>query len=212
MIRFDKLIESSLKDEAEFKARRRGKLATEDEICAQAERMIKAGYQPYDRKAFEELAKYMVYHARGVASRGLMLMGTPGNGKTMWLNSFAGCKVYTAQGMFDLFLKDKASRIAARERVYLPAYGNEPTNYRSVAIDDIGAEPVAANNYGTVENPIQVLLEHRYVEFQRYNSKLYLSTNLDKKQIAERYGERVWSRIRAMCTIIEFTAEDYRQR
>ena len=183
---------------------------TEQDKQEAARLMIDAGYMPYDKPAFLRLVGYLAHKRQGTAGRGLLMLGTPGNGKTMWMNKFSGCRVWAAQELVDVY---NDSIEAAKGIVWPEAYQRENAGYRDLAIDDLGTEPAVNVRYGTKENVIQILLEHRYNMFTRNpSSKLYLSANLPEDELKDRYGLRVWSRLHEMCTIVPFTAEDHRTK
>lgn len=73
-------------------------------------------------------------------------------------------------------------------------------------IDDLGTEQVSVNDYGNVRTPIIDLLHSRYNE----RKITIISTNLDKKQIAEHYGERILDRMTELSQQIIFTHKSYR--
>ena len=74
-------------------------------------------------------------------------------------------------------------------------YGN-----RKVVIDDIGTEE-NVKNYANSLDPIAYVIQRIYEINQIADEKvlLYLTTNLSKKELEERYGIRIVERIWEMC-------------
>ena len=79
---------------------------------------------------------------------------------------------------------------------------NNQVQYQNlcVVIDDLGTEETA-KHYGDTIDPIAWVIQRIYDVngYAEVPIKLYLTTNLDKKSLTERYGERVVSRIWEMC-------------
>jgi DNA replication protein DnaC len=75
-----------------------------------------------------------------------------------------------------------------------------------LCIDDLGAEDLA-NHYG---NKVDVAFE---ILYQRHNRKLktHATTNLDDKALAERYGDRLFSRFKEMFNRIVLKGADLRK-
>jgi DNA replication protein DnaC len=74
-----------------------------------------------------------------------------------------------------------------------------------ICIDDVGTEDVA-NNYGNKVDLFAHIIETRYER----NNVTHLTTNLNPQQLRERYGERVYSRLRETTQFINFGTEDRR--
>jgi Cdc6-like AAA superfamily ATPase len=74
-----------------------------------------------------------------------------------------------------------------------------------ICIDDVGTEDVA-NNYGNKVDLFAHIVETRYDK----DNVTHLTTNLNTQQLRERYGERVYSRLRETTQFINFGTEDRR--
>lgn len=82
---------------------------------------------------------------------------------------------------------------------------NSQINYQgmTVVIDDIGMEE-DVKHYGNQVDPI-VYVVHRIYDLNQTAAqkvRLLLTTNLDKKGLETKYGERTMSRIYEMCDVI----------
>lgn len=129
--------------------------------------------------------------------RGLILMGTMGNGKSTMLRIinrlFKGASTFgDAQDIFDHYKKSQGSM----------RYWEEPL----LLIDDIGIEPFRCLVYGEEYYPISRLLLHRYDK----QLTTIIATNLDIEDIAERYGDRVVDRMKETFCVIKYEHESYR--
>ena len=81
----------------------------------------------------------------------------------------------------------------------------------SLAIDELGKEPVESKHFGTTLNVMQVLLQLRYEVRSEY--KTFATTNMNPDtEIVERYGEYIGDRIKEMFNIIEIKGESRRKQ
>lgn len=180
-----------------------------DDIAAAEDRMVAAGWLPHDPPTFNKLAMFLAYRHAGQARRGVILASpTNGNGKTLWLRSFAECRIVTAQQ-----IAARWAEYGARETLDwlspVPYDIVQPGHY-ALAIDEIGAEPIV-NAHGTRSEPVGEAIAAAYARFSRRpEAVLYGTTNKTRDELAERYGGRVVSRIAEMATWIEVGGRDQR--
>lgn len=76
-----------------------------------------------------------------------------------------------------------------------------------VAVDDVGEEPTTVQYYGNIYTPVTDFLEVRY----QARKKTIITTNLQPAELQEKYGERVFSRLKEMAFPIPFLGEDFRK-
>lgn len=129
--------------------------------------------------------------------RGLILMGTMGNGKSTMLRVIdrlfkSTCTFGDAQDIFEHFKKSQGSM----------RYWEEPL----LLIDDMGIEPVRCLVYGEEYYPISRLLLHRYDK----QLTTIIATNLGIEEIEARYGDRVVDRMKETFCVITYEHESYR--
>lgn len=129
--------------------------------------------------------------------RGLLLMGTMGNGKSTMLRVidrlFKSTSTFgDAQDIFEHFKKSQGSM----------RYWEEPL----LLIDDMGIEPVRCLVYGEEYYPISRLLLHRYDK----QLTTIIATNLGVDEIEARYGDRVVDRMKETFSVITYEHESYR--
>lgn len=144
------------------------------------------------KKAVRELAQWFIQRPKF----GLMIYGYVGTGKstlakaaqTVWrLVAKQNCKYLTASQIADVKNEDAGEWKKIKK-------------HPALVIDDLGTEPVFVKNYGNDTTPLVELLT------DRYDNMLFtiITTNLNLKEIVERYGERIADRLNEMCSIIEF--------
>ena len=75
-----------------------------------------------------------------------------------------------------------------------------------LGIDDIGTEPAEVQDYGNFIYPIKELLA------MRYDAQLFtvFTTNLEPKEIRQRYGDRIADRLNEMMTKVVYRNPTYR--
>lgn len=183
---------------------------TDEDIAIQVKNMLDSGYLPYDIDSFKILAKYLAIRSKNEDTKAICLTGETGRGKTCWMKHFAACKIYTATKLAEDYIK--------RGKCYLdmlicpPYYDIVPDGYYDIVIDDLGAEPTA-NIFGIKQELLSEIINTRYMFSESKKPlklKTYITTNLNKQQLMERYSERTFSRINALCSIIKVNGSDKR--
>ena len=131
--------------------------------------------------------------------KGLLLSGPVGCGKTSLM------KLFTFLSPKQPYLVVPARKIALdfplEGFAVLEKYGN----HKSYCLDDLGIEPIT-RYFGTECNTIAEVLLSRYDLFVETGLKTHATTNLNAKELEDRYGNRVRSRMRAMFNLIAFSA------
>jgi len=170
--------------------------------------MIDHGYLPTDPTAHRKLAIYLRNRAMGQASRGLLLSGKTGVGKSFWLQTF--CDQRPMYSAFQLERLWQEGRDVFYDQMKFIGGSVVQPHLQEVILDDVGDE-TGLVDYGT---PIEVMKEAialRYEMFKSLGSKTYISTNLDPEDFLTRYGARIESRMREMFAIITFNGPDNRK-
>lgn len=78
-----------------------------------------------------------------------------------------------------------------------------------IVIDDVGSEQPVVNHYGTKINWFKEFIELYYAVKKDFN-RLIVTTNCSFKEIEDKYGFRVRSRVKDMFNIIDVTGDDLR--
>lgn len=143
-------------------------------------------------------------------NKGIMLLGGIGTGKTLLMRGLVDVYYF-----FELKLKilptyaiteDFATNgPAAFGKIYHKGNDINPV-YDSLVIDDFGAEAIASH-YGLVTNVIAEVMLRRYDQ----QAVTFGTSNLDQKTLRKFYGDRVWSRMKAMFNFIELKGNDRRK-
>ena len=137
------------------------------------------------------------------ATRGMILSGAPGNGKTTAARQygrgawFLDCNEDSEDDMAFLDCEDRY--------VYIPG--------RNIIVDDLGAER-PFNDYGVKRELVGEWLTGLYSLWKRgkWRGRLFVTTNLSGADIARRYGGPLLDRIREMCVSVKFTGRSRRER
>lgn len=128
--------------------------------------------------------------------RGLLCYGNCGRGKTLITQRILPIIFQHWHGLV-------LNTVTATE---LADRFNEISNYKIISVDDIGTEDIA-NQYGEKHDYFRELVDLA----ERKQKLLIVSTNMELKQIAERYGERTIDRLRALTTTVLFKGESLRK-
>lgn len=146
---------------------------------------------------------------------GLMLMGGVGNGKTSMMWAMAALISYVTEKTNGYSRRKSVRIVTAREIARMCSSEDKETRKdyddlfkeQMLGIDDLGNEPREVSVWGRVEEPLDLLLSSRYARQQF----AIVTTNLDKKLLSEKYGPRVYDRLKEMMEIISFRNESYRK-
>lgn len=170
-----------------------------------------------DENTVSNLRKMAHYLTKDKPKFGVMLCGTCGNGKTTLVFALRNAITFLKdRGHFDHYRNpaspyfDFELRIADVRDV-IDIYKDraryvELRSERLLAIDDLGKEPAEVLDYGNVTNPLIDLLEYRYA----YQKFTVITTNLNSKEIREKYGARIADRFNEMLEVIVFQDISYR--
>lgn len=175
------------------------------EIAEQIKVMHENKYYPNDPVAFKQLARFLAVRSNGRLRKGLLLIGNTGIGKTIFIKKFIKCELYPITDLVQLWKKSNGKEVI---EIICP-YWKKP-----ICIDDIGTESTKLNNFGTKVSIVSEIISARYSYLENLDVRdrrpTYITTNLSLKEIEERYGDRVCSRIRQMCSVLEIKGKDMR--
>lgn len=157
---------------------------------------LQFGENQYEwRPEYDEIAVWLANNH----SRGLLLMGNFGQGKTVFVRDL----------LPDILLHQArpALHMHYYRAVEMAVHKEEIMRYAIVVIDDIGVEPVEHLDYGNVSRTLEDILD----SVDDRNALIILTTNLNMSEIKERYGERVVERLKALVSPVIFRGkESYR--
>lgn len=144
------------------------------------------------------------------STRGLLMVGNVGCGKTSMLNAI--CKMFGALYYSNSSIYRKGFQWETAYKV-AEWCGNDTERYEGFkkcewcAIDDIGQEPAETLIYGNTIYPIRDILLYRY----DHDLVTIVTTNLNPKSLTERYGIRIGDRLQEMMHVIKFKNKSYRR-
>jgi DNA replication protein DnaC len=153
--------------------------------------------------------------------KGLMLLGGVGTGKTIFMKVFKSYvhekrinkefRIENADDIVELYENYGNPGINFFRNNYIESgFGFYIQNPQRICIDDLGIEKDSVKFYGNEESVISRLLYARYNHFQR-GITTHVTANLDQKMLAEKYGDRLYSRFKEMFNIIILNGEDRRK-
>lgn len=87
----------------------------------------------------------------------------------------------------------------------LPSQYQKLLSKKIIAIDDLGTEPML-NDYGEKSEVFNRLINLAEKELRL----LFVTTNLGRDDILNRYGNRTWERLNRLCYVINFKGESLR--
>lgn len=149
----------------------------------------------------------------GSLSKGLLLIGGVGTGKTLLFKIF---KAYTSR----IIMKNSFQMHNALEIIdivnisginYLETFNFNSGNPITCYIDDIAAANENVKHYGTDYNVIQQLLSIRYNVFSRFGKLTHATSNKYPVELHEIYDERIIDRMKEMFNFIEIDGESRRK-
>ena len=142
-------------------------------------------------------------------NKGLLFIGKYGCGKTSMMDTFQeiGKRLMPNNYMWfkSMSTLDLVDEFESSDNQNKESFFHKYNNVTTIYFDDFGTES-DASNYGK-KNLMKEILEKRYMK----KKKTFLTTNLSLKEIKEKYGRRVFSRLQEMFNIIEFKGDDFRQ-
>lgn len=141
------------------------------------------------------------------------LMGMTGSGKTKTMEIFNEfCKIDNIQYMnngiskkmeFPMFhAKNIAGEYAQNGYNTIFHY----SHFYNLCIDDLGSEMEETAHFANKANVIASIIEERHDN----NLFTHFTTNLDEEEIKQKYGDRVYSRIKEDCNLITVNDKDFR--
>lgn len=128
--------------------------------------------------------------------RGLLCLGNCGRGKTVITQMIMPIILRHWHGL----VQNNYTALDLCERF------EEIRQWKIICIDDVGTEPLA-NKYGEKHEYLSELVD----DAERKDKLLIISTNLNAKELRERYGERVADRLRKLTTQVVFKGSSLRK-
>ena len=168
---------------------------------------------PHFERLFAKIATRELKSKDSPYPQGVMLCGVTGNGKTFRLKfmerHLSGMHMTTAVELVEKIEKnDSIDFFKDITRTDTGTLDIVPKRYYDLIIDDIGFEKTESVNYGNRRDIMERVILARYMVFPEHQT--HFSTNLTEDQLKERYGDRIYSRLREMCLFVTMKGEDRR--
>lgn len=148
----------------------------------------------------------------GSLDKGLLLIGSTGVGKTVYLNALRHFIAYLNRATFRIYTGFEMERIYQMDKSSFEVGSlYSSIENKMFAIDDLGEEHATIKIYGSEVNVGVDTLTQRH---QLYISKGYLTfatSNLNAEMIRKKYGNRIESRVHEMFNIIVINGKDLRK-
>jgi len=162
-----------------------------DEIRISTAKLLEAGLTARNPVIFDAMVLYLAETKLECRRKGLLICGGVGTGKTTALEMIAAIRrlhIYYADELLRDFVDSST------------AFWEKMDVREDIVIDDLGDE-VTLNHYGNKSEKMAEVIISRYRIFQSCGARTLITTNLTVKEINERYGRRVYSRLIEMCQL-----------
>lgn len=175
---------------------------TDEQAVGAAAAMAKTGYLPYDREAYEALARWLATLEAGHQRQGLLLTGRAGCGKTMFVKAVVRpSRLLSAAEIVNAY-RDRQGLDSSFWYAVARVYDGEVDAATTIAVDDLGQEPLCML-YGQRVEVLDDVLCAVYRAWQKSGTLLVATSNLTIQELDKRYGRRITDRLREMCQAIE---------
>ena len=146
-------------------------------------------------KIFEWMLEYdqIIEWMTDTKGKGLALFGSIGRGKTI-VNSL----------IIPVIFYEKYKKVL--RPLEADKITREDIEKWALIIDDIGIESMV-NDFGTKTDMVNYAIN----KAEHYSKLLFLTSNLTKDELIQRYGSRIIDRIQRLCKIVIFTGKSLRQ-
>lgn len=147
--------------------------------------------------------------------KGLMLIGNVGTGKTDVLKiyqKYCNFTNFPARSFIIVDIREVSNYFQSCGNIDMYTYNNNNSrNIRNYCFDDLGSENDTIKYYGTDYSPVFELILDRYNIFCKYKKVTHFTTNLGLDSIHDRYGERIYDRMKEMLNIIVMSGKSRRK-
>lgn len=174
---------------------------TEGSLNVMRQRLAEYGYKPANPDVYDSICGYGALMLDGTASKGLLLKGECGLGKTLGVEILAvmfKIPVFSPYEICAAFKEFDGNK--AKLETYITNGGDYFEQPHDIVLDEIGVQDTV-RNYGEISDIMADVLDMRYRAFGRFGVKTIATTNLNDKEIHARYGTRIDDRLGEMLFI-----------
>lgn len=176
--------------------------------------------EPAQRKTINDIFFYICNRPQLTSldcSKGLMLCGTVGTGKTSLLYAMRQFLVDTIRDGFPIFnvANDVVQFYAQKGDIGKfitdvdPITGHHEAG--TMAFDELGREAIPANHYGTKLNVMEQIIQSRYSYYTTERAKTHFTTNCNAADLERIYGDYILDRLKEMCNWVALTGTSHRK-
>jgi len=162
----------------------------------------------------DSLVRYCIQSDKfdGDLSKGIILMGSTGVGKTVYLNALSLMMGYSNKFRFKIYTGFEMERIYQLDVSHSDVYPlDQALKGKMFGIDDIGEEHTSIKRYGSEINVGIDTLTQRHQLFVSKGFITFATTNLNAEMIGKKYGARIESRLHEMFNLIGVKGNDLRK-
>lgn len=158
---------------------------------------------PENEPALRSILAWSCAHPtyEGDPGKGLLLIGHKGSGKTLLMRALGMCLSEELR-----FQVHNTRKVTSGYNTEGDAGIRSYTAPGNVLFDDLGDERMG-QHYGDKVEVMSLIIQDRYELFVDRGIMTHFTTNLSASEIRERYGDRVYSRLKHMVNIIQVGAE-----
>lgn len=166
------------------------------EVSGLGERFFNRTFETFEANANNNRALAACKRMVTGDAKGVLLSGKNGIGKTHL--QAAVVNALTAKGKYVRF----GNVVSLMDR-----YGDNTADCDLVCIDDLGQEYAV----GYKQDEARVYVYNLVNKFYEQQRGIFITTNLNSKQITKKYGAAVMSRLQEMCELISYNDYDHRK-
>jgi DNA replication protein DnaC len=162
----------------------------------------------------DSIVRYCIQSEKfdGDLTKGLILMGSTGVGKTVYLNALSLMMGYSNQFRFKTYTGFEMERVYQLDSNHGDVFKLEQAmKGKMFGMDDIGEEHASIKVYGTEINVGIDTLTQRHQLYVNKGFLTFATTNLNADMIAKKYGARIESRLYEMFNLIGVKGNDLRK-
>jgi DNA replication protein DnaC len=163
-------------------------------------------------EVFNQLKYYFSNNSKfdGDLKKGILLIGGFGSGKTLAMEIFLIYNIMLNRHRTMAFF-NSSEIIDEFTKLGRPSIEQFNKDY-DVLIDDLGSDSGKYYYFGSIDDPIEVLLSKRYIMFKDFGSRTHGISNLDVHGFKERFSCKMYDRMCEMFNVIALVGESWRRK